>query len=178
MIDEKGYRANVGIVITNTKRQLLLAKRRGEDAWQLPQGGIKEHETDYEALFRELYEEIGLSKNQVCVVAKTPKWLRYELPEKYIRKKQMPICVGQKQVWYLLKLLASETKINLNYHTNMEFDDWKWVDYWHPVKMVVYFKKHIYEDMLKSLAPVLFDNQHQIPKCYTRPLKCTAIRLE
>ena len=178
MIDEKGYRANVGIVISNIKQQLLLAKRCGEDAWQLPQGGIKGNETDYEALFRELYEEVGLSENQVHVLAKTPKWLRYELPKEYIRKKQKPICVGQKQVWYLLKLLASETEINLNHHTNMEFDDWRWVDYWHPVEIVIDFKKHVYEDMLKSLAPVLFNNQHQVPKYYTRPLKCAAIRFE
>ncbi|MDC9715316.1 MAG: RNA pyrophosphohydrolase [Gammaproteobacteria bacterium] len=177
MIDKDGYRANVGIVITNDKRQILLAKRHQQDAWQLPQGGIDRGETELEALFRELDEETGLSPEHVVVIAKTPKWLRYDLPKRHIRRKQKPICIGQKQVWFLLKLTAEESNIKLDTHSDIEFDDWKWVDYWHPIEVVVNFKQPIYEDMLKSLAPVLFNNNHKVPTQYSRPLKCVAVTL-
>ena len=177
MIDKEGYRANVGIVITNDKKQIFLAKRHQQDEWQLPQGGIDKDESELEALFRELGEEVGLSPEHVKVIAKTPKWLRYNLPDYHIRRKQKPLCVGQKQVWFLLKLTGKENDIKLDTHSDVEFDDWQWVDYWHPIEAVIDFKRPVYEDMLKSLAPVLFNNQHKIPAQYKRPLKCVAITL-
>ncbi len=177
MVDNQGYRANVGIVISNDNKKVLLAKRYKQNAWQLPQGGIKSGEGEQNALFRELYEEVGLRQPQVKLIAKTPKWLRYNLPKNYIRHNRQPKCIGQKQVWYLLKLLNSNDVINLSCHNRTEFDDWKWVDYWSPIEAVIDFKRYVYEDMLKALAPILFDNQHQIPPCYQRPLKCCAIRL-
>ena len=177
MIDSEGYRANIGIVITNEKKQILLAKRYKQDAWQLPQGGIDKDETELEALYRELEEEVGLAPEQVSLLAKTPKWLRYELPMEHIRRKQKPTCIGQKQVWYLLKLVSSDTDIFLNLHNKEEFDDWKWVDYWNPVDEVINFKKEVYEDMLKALAPVLFENEHSIPLKLSRPLQFSAIKL-
>lgn len=175
MIDSQGYRANVGIVIANDKQQILLAKRHGKNAWQLPQGGIDEGESDLDALFRELYEEIGLRPDDVKIIAKTPKWLRYDLPHYHIRYTQKPTCIGQKQVWFLLKLTADESRIKLDTHNDIEFDDWVWADYWQPIEATIDFKKAIYEDMLKALAPVLFNNQHQIPKHLHRPFKCSAI---
>lgn len=177
MIDSEGYRANVGIVITNDKQQVLLAKRSKQDAWQLPQGGIDFGESELNALFRELNEEIGLSAEHVSVLAKTPKWLRYDLPDYHIKRQQKPMCIGQKQVWFLLRLVSDENNIKLDTHTQVEFDDWTWVDYWRPIEDVVDFKKPIYEDMLKALAPVLFNNQQKIPNQYLRPLKCSAIVL-
>ena len=177
MIDSEGYRANIGIVITNEKKQILLAKRYRQDAWQLPQGGIDKGETELEALYRELEEEVGLAPEQVSLVAKTPTWLRYELPMEHIRRKQKPTCIGQKQVWYLLKLVSNDTDISLNLHNKVEFDDWKWVDYWSPVDEVINFKKEVYEDMLKALAPVLFENEHSIPSKLSRPLQFSAIKL-
>ena len=177
MIDSEGYRANIGIVITNEKKQILLAKRYKQDAWQLPQGGIDKGETELEALYRELEEEVGLAPKQVSLLAKTPKWLRYELPMEHIRRKQKPTCIGQKQVWYLLKLVSNDSDISLSLHNKVEFDDWKWVDYWNPVDKVINFKKEVYEDMLKALAPVLFENEHSIPSKLSRPLQFSAIKL-
>tara|TARA_B110000967_G_scaffold206118_1_gene252074 strand:- start:271 stop:804 length:534 start_codon:yes stop_codon:yes gene_type:complete len=177
VIDSDGYRANVGIVITNEKKQILLAKRFKQDAWQLPQGGIDKGETDLEALYRELEEEVGLNPDHVTLLAKTPKWLRYDLPLEHIRRSQKPACIGQKQVWFLLKLESSDTDISLNLHHDVEFDDWKWVDYWEPVDEVINFKRNVYEDMLKVLAPILFENEHSIPTKYSRPLQFTAIKL-
>jgi len=177
VIDSEGYRANIGIVITNEKKQILLAKRYKQDAWQLPQGGIDKGETELEALYRELEEEVGLAPKQVSLLAKTPKWLRYELPMEHIRRKQKPTCIGQKQVWYLLKLVSNDSDISLSLHNKVEFDDWKWVDYWNPVDEVINFKKEVYEDMLKALAPVLFENEHSIPSKLSRPLQFSAIKL-
>jgi len=177
VIDSEGYRANIGIVITNEKKQILLAKRYKQDAWQLPQGGIDKGETELEALYRELEEEVGLAPKQVSLLAKTPKWLRYELPMEHIRRKQKPTCIGQKQVWYLLKLVSNDSDISLSLHNKVEFDDWKWVDYWNPVDEVINFKKDVYEDMLKALAPVLFENEHSIPSKLSRPLQFSAIKL-
>ena len=177
MIDSEGYRANIGIVITNEKKQILLAKRYKQDAWQLPQGGIDKGETELEALYRELEEEVGLAPEHVSLLAKTPKWLRYELPKEHVRRKQKPTCIGQKQVWYLLKLVSRDTDISLNLHNKVEFDEWKWVDYWNPVDEVINFKKEVYEDMLKTLAPILFENEHCIPSKLSRPLQFSAIKL-
>ena len=102
MIDSEGYRANVGIVITNDKQQVLLAKRLKQDSWQLPQGGIDFGESELDALFRELNEEIGLSFEHISILAKTPKWLRYDFPDYHIKHKQKPVCIGQKQVWFFI----------------------------------------------------------------------------
>ena len=177
MIDSDGYRANIGIVITNDKKQILLAKRFKQDGWQLPQGGIDEDETELDALYRELQEEVGLDSSHVTLIAKTPKWLRYELPDEHVRRTQKPMCIGQKQVWYLLKLDSSDDEISLDLHDDVEFDDWKWVDYWKPVDEVINFKRDVYEDMLKALAPILFENEHSIPSKFSRPLQFTAIKL-
>ena len=177
MIDSDGYRANVGIVITNDKKQILLAKRFKQNGWQLPQGGIDEDETELDALYRELQEEVGLDPSHVTLIAKTPKWLRYELPDEHVRRTQKPKCIGQKQVWYLLKLDSSDEEISLDLHDDVEFDDWKWVDYWSPVDEVINFKRAVYEDMLKALAPILFDNEHKIPSRLSRPLQFSAIKL-
>ena len=177
MIDSDGYRANVGIVIANDKKQILLAKRFKQNGWQLPQGGIDEDETELDALYRELQEEVGLDPSHVTLIAKTPKWLRYELPDEHVRRTQKPKCIGQKQVWYLLKLDSSDDEISLDLHDDVEFDDWKWVDYWSPVDEVINFKRDVYEDMLKALAPVLFDNEHKIPSRLSRPLQFSAIKL-
>ena len=177
MIDSDGYRANVGIVITNEKKQILLAKRFKQDAWQLPQGGIDQDETELEALYRELEEEVGLDPTQVILLAKTPKWLRYDLPLEHIRRRQKPTCIGQKQVWFLLKLDSSDNDISLDSHHKVEFDDWKWVDYWRPVDEVINFKRDVYEDMLKALAPILFENEHCIPTKLSRPFQFSAIKL-
>ncbi|MGB0545619.1 MAG: RNA pyrophosphohydrolase [Candidatus Pseudothioglobus sp.] len=177
MIDSDGYRANVGIVITNDKKQILLAKRFKQNGWQLPQGGIDEDETELDALYRELQEEVGLDPSHVTLIAKTPKWLRYELPDEHVRRTQKPKCIGQKQVWYLLKLDSSDEEISLDLHDDVEFDDWKWVDYWSPVDEVINFKRDVYEDMLKALAPILFDNEHKIPSRLSRPLQFSAIKL-
>jgi putative (di)nucleoside polyphosphate hydrolase len=162
MIDTDGYRMNVGIILTNQQGQVLWAKRIGQDAWQFPQGGIKAHETPKRALFRELHEELGLTTKQVHVLGATRGWLRYRLPNHLIRYHQQPLCIGQKQVWYMLRLLANERNIQLNTSEEPEFEKWLWVDYWYPLTEVVYFKKKVYEIALKELQTFMLPSPKKI----------------
>lgn len=156
MIDAQGFRPNVGIVIANDNGQLLWARRiGGRDAWQFPQGGINPGEKVEHALYRELEEEVGLTAASVDVVACTRGWLRYRLPRRYIRKGQEPVCIGQKQKWYLLRLLADESAISLAGNAKPEFDHWQWVSYWYPLNQVVYFKREVYRRALRELAQPL-----------------------
>ncbi len=104
MIDEDGFRPNVGIILANAQGQVLWARRVGQDAWQFPQGGIAENETPEQALFRELHEEIGLKQEHVRIVSCTQGWLRYRLPKRFLRYRSKPLCIGQKQKWFLLML--------------------------------------------------------------------------
>jgi putative (di)nucleoside polyphosphate hydrolase len=155
MIDTDGYRMNVGIILTNPAGQVLWAKRLGQEAWQFPQGGIKAHETPKRAMFRELHEELGLTSKHVQVLGVTHGWLRYRLPRHLIRYYQRPLCIGQKQVWYMLRILNQDSCIQLNGSDHPEFDQWRWVDYWYPLTEVVYFKKKVYENVLNELHPLV-----------------------
>lgn len=156
MIDAQGFRPNVGIVISNDHGQLLWARRvGGRDAWQFPQGGINRGEKPEQALYRELEEEVGLAPEAVEIMACTRGWLRYRLPKRFIRRGQDPVCIGQKQKWYLLRLVAEESAIRLDRNAKPEFDHWQWVSYWYPLGQVVYFKRDVYRRALRELAPTL-----------------------
>lgn len=151
MIDSEGYRPNVGIVICNRLGRLLWAKRIGQTGWQFPQGGIKSDESLEQALFRELDEEVGLTADDVSVLHQTNDWLHYRLPKNFIRYNKDPLCIGQKQKWFLLGLQAEEDKISLSKSGQPEFDDWRWVNYWYPVNQVVEFKRDVYRQALQEL---------------------------
>lgn len=154
VIDRDGFRANVGIVLMAASGKLFLGRRTGGKGWQFPQGGMRRGESDEESLFRELHEEIGLERGHVRLLGATSRWLRYRLPSRYQRRGQRPLCVGQKQRWFLLQLSADETDIRLDATSEPEFDRWRWVDYWQPVKEVIYFKRPVYVKALHELAPL------------------------
>jgi len=152
VIDSDGYRANVGIILSNQHGQLLWAQRMGQDAWQFPQGGVNPEETAEQAMYRELWEEVGLNNDDVELIGSTSSWLRYKLPKRMVRRHSQPVCIGQKQKWYLLRLAAEESSVNLQATDSPEFEGWKWVDYWYPVDQVVYFKKRVYRCALQQLS--------------------------
>ena len=155
MIDSEGFRSNVGIVICNRVGQLLWAKRIGQKAWQFPQGGIKQSESLEDALFRELDEEVGLAAADVNILHQTGDWLHYRLPHNFIRHQQDPLCIGQKQKWFLLSLESDDTKVELSKNEKPEFDDWRWVSYWYPINQVIEFKRDVYRKALKELVSPL-----------------------
>jgi len=155
VIDAEGFRPNVGIILSNAQHQVLWARRVGQNSWQFPQGGIKHDEDPEQALYRELYEELGLSDECVEVVGCTQRWLKYTLPHRYIRKNCSPVCIGQKQIWFLLRMVADEECVCLDRDDKPEFDSWRWVNYWYPPRSVIFFKRRVYWQALRELAPLL-----------------------
>jgi len=155
VIDKAGYRCGVGIILVNDRRQVFFAKRVGMQAWQFPQGGMKEQETPEQTMYRELKEEIGLNPEDVEVIACTRRWLRYRLPSRLVRHHAKPLCIGQKQKWYLLKLKSKNAKINLCMNDDPEFDSWAWVSYWYPLRQVVAFKRRVYILALKEFSKLV-----------------------
>lgn len=154
MIDGDGYRPNVGIVICNSHGQVLWARRYGQHSWQFPQGGIDVGESPEQAMYRELYEEVGLLKSDVKILATSRHWLHYKLPKRLVRWDSKPVCIGQKQKWFLLKLECDESKVNMQRSITPEFDGWRWVSYWYPVRQVVSFKRDVYRRAMKEFAPI------------------------
>jgi putative (di)nucleoside polyphosphate hydrolase len=159
VIDDEGFRHGVGIILVNSKRQLFLAKRIGKDAWQFPQGGMMADETPEQAMIRELKEEIGLHASDVKILASTRRWLRYRLPKRLIRHHSKPLCVGQKQKWFLLRLLNNDANIDLSMTETPEFDSWAWVSYWYPLSQVVAFKRRVYNMAMREFAPIVLSKR-------------------
>ncbi|MBI3896840.1 MAG: RNA pyrophosphohydrolase [Gammaproteobacteria bacterium] len=157
MIDEQGYRPNVGIILCNVASQVFWARRRGRDGWQFPQGGIKSHETAEQALYRELYEEVGLGEEHVALLGRTRDWLYYDIPDDYLRRTcQHRPFRGQKQIWFLLRFVASENDVCLDRGIEKpEFDSWCWVDYWSTLDHIIDFKRDVYRRALAELEPLL-----------------------
>jgi putative (di)nucleoside polyphosphate hydrolase len=170
VIDADGFRPNVGIILTNSRGELLWARRvGGQDAWQFPQGGIKQNESAEQALYRELEEEVGLRPADVEILGVTRGWLRYRLPSRYVRQQQ-PVCIGQKQKWFLLRFLGADEQINPALNATPEFDHWRWVSYWYPVNNVVAFKRDVYRRALRELSPI--QSQYQEDFCSSGEAAC------
>ena len=162
-IDEQGFRANVGIILTDGRGQVLIAGRKGRGGWQFPQGGVHPDEPIEAAMFRELHEEVGLTPPDVALMGATEGWLRYRLPDRYIRREHTPLCIGQKQRWFLLELKCDTGRLRFDCTAEPEFDRCRWVDYWRPVKEVVYFKRPVYVRALQELGPLAFPDDGPPP---------------
>ncbi|AEG94010.1 RNA pyrophosphohydrolase [Ramlibacter tataouinensis] len=161
MLDRDGFRPNVGIILLNQKNQVFWGKRIRTHSWQFPQGGIDRGETPEQAMYRELHEEVGLKPEHVRIIARTRDWLRYEVPDRYIRRDARGHYKGQKQIWYLLQLVGQDWNLNLRATNHPEFDAWRWNDYWVPLDVVVEFKRGVYEMALTELARFLPRSDHR-----------------
>jgi putative (di)nucleoside polyphosphate hydrolase len=162
MLDKEGYRPNVGIILANPRNEVFWGKRVNQHAWQFPQGGIKHGETPLQAMYRELEEEIGLLRGHVRILGRTREWLRYEVPEKWMRRPRQaneepctPFCKsayrGQKQIWFLLRMVGRDCDVKLRASGHPEFDAWRWHDYWIPLETVIDFKRDVYRQALIEL---------------------------
>ena len=161
MLDRDGFRPNVGIILLNQRSQVFWGKRIRTHSWQFPQGGIDRGENPEQAMFRELHEEVGLHPRHVQVLARTRDWLRYGVPDRFIRRDARGHYKGQKQIWFLLQLVGHDWDLNLRATTHPEFDAWRWNDYWVPLDVVVEFKRGVYEMALTELS-------RYVPRCEFR----------
>ena len=138
-IDDEGFRANVGIILTNGEGKLMLGGRVGSGGWQFPQGGMLEGEAPEVAMYRELEEEVGLSEADVELLGVTRDWLRYRLPD-------------------MLKLTSPDDRVRFDVGEKPEFDRIRWVDFWRPVNEVIYFKRRVYARALHELGSTAYPN--------------------
>jgi putative (di)nucleoside polyphosphate hydrolase len=155
MLDREGFRPNVGIILLNGRNQVFWGKRIHTHSWQFPQGGINYGESPEQAMFRELEEEVGLKPEHVQIIARTRGWLRYEVPSHFIRRENRGHYRGQKQIWYLLRFVASDNTLDLRASTHPEFDAWRWHEYWVPLESVIEFKREVYQLALTELSRYL-----------------------
>jgi putative (di)nucleoside polyphosphate hydrolase len=155
MLDRDGYRPNVGIILINSRNEVFWGKRIREHAWQFPQGGIKRGESPEQAMFRELHEEVGLLPEHVRVVGRTREWLRYEVPEHWVRREFRGHYRGQKQIWFLIRLIGRDSDIDLRASGHPEFDAWRWSHFWVPLEAVIEFKREVYRLALQELSRML-----------------------
>lgn len=156
MLDREGYRPNVGIILVNQKNEVFWGKRIREHAWQFPQGGIKHGETPVQAMYRELHEETGLRAEHVRILGRTRDWLRYTVPEHYVRRELRGHYKGQKQIWFLLRMVGRDSDVSLRATDTPEFDAWRWNAYWVPLDAVIEFKREVYTLALNELSGLLF----------------------
>ena len=157
MSEESNYRLNVGLIIVNNYGKVLICKRKNSNQWQFPQGGIDKGESPIEAAEREIFEEVGIKSSQIRVLGKIKDWVKYEIPKKLAKKnfKKKGI-VGQKQKWFIFKI-KSKASISFINDPDNEFDDFAWVSYWHPIALIVSFKKDVYRSVLAELLPIYFN---------------------
>ncbi len=162
MIDRNGYRSNVGIILLNKKNEVFWGKRIKQNSWQFPQGGINPGESPKQAMYRELAEEIGLHPCHVEIVGRTRDWLRYEVPDHWIKREWRGNYKGQKQIWYLLRLVGRDSDVSLRTSIRPEFDAWRWNQYWVELESVVEFKRQVYCQALTELARLISHEPHKI----------------
>ena len=164
-MEEALYRPNVGIIIFNRDGKILWCKRKQGDGWQFPQGGIDKGESPLEALYRETYEEVGLKKHQIKIVRENERWIGYDVPKdrvpKYFSFKNRKF-KGQTQKWFLAEFLGNNEDINLSVHSQIEFSEWTWSSYWHPITGGIEFKRDAYRKALNDLFPYYLDYLNKV----------------
>jgi len=175
VLDKEGYRPNVGIILANQRNEVFWGKRVNQHAWQFPQGGIQHGETPQQAMYRELEEEVGLQRAHVRVLGRTREWLRYEVPERWARRARGEGAAGaagyrgQKQIWYLLRLVGRDCDVKLRASGHPEFDAWRWNDYWVPLDAVIDFKRDVYRQALLELHRFLQEDARARLQAAARP---------
>ena len=149
--NNEGYRPNVAMVVINSMNKVLICRRKNTKTWQFPQGGIDNGEEIKKAMYRELSEEVGLSKDDVSLVGESEGTITYDIP-KTIRSKVLGgKFKGQEQKWFLLKLKKDNSEIKLDNETFPEFDKYEWVSFWQPLNRIVDFKREAYRKALSEL---------------------------
>lgn len=153
------YRLNVGIIILNKAGdRVWLGKINRWYHWQFPQGGVDANESIKQAMYRELYEETGLTTEQITLVAESKKWYFYKFPRNVGNIVRDGISyIGQKQKWFLVQLKDDNVEFKLD--IDNEFEEYRWVSYWYPIRNIVYFKEDVYRKVLKEFSKFVFNKK-------------------
>ena len=148
-------RTGVGIIVLNSENKVFVGKRIDNisDKWQMPQGGVDKNENYTDAMKRELKEETSISN--IRIIKELDYWLEYELPKNLLGIIWKGKYRGQRQKWFVVKFLGGDNEINLK-TKNAEFVDWKWIKIDDLPKVIVDFKKHIYEQLVLELKKINF----------------------
>ena len=147
-------RSGVGIVVLNKDNKVFVAKRidNPKNFWQMPQGGVDEGEDFLKAAFRELEEETSI-KN-VELVKELDGTITYELPDRLLGLIWKGKYRGQKQKWFLMRFVGSDSEINIK-TKHPEFLEWKWVELDIITDLVVDFKLHVYKEVKDKVKKIL-----------------------
>ena len=148
------YRPGAGVMLLNREGKVFVAQRLDStlEAWQMPQGGLDEGEDPEEGALRELEEETGIPRDKVEIIARCPVTLRYDLPDELLGTLWGGKWRGQEQHWFLARFLGSDEDVDLDAHGDPEFREWKWVEPAEVPKLIVDFKRPLYERLLKEFA--------------------------
>ena len=143
-------RIGVGVIVLNEKNEVFVGKRKDNpvDKWQMPQGGVDKNENFLTAMKRELEEETSI-KN-IKILKELDGWFEYELPKNLLGIIWKGKFRGQKQKWFIVKFNGNENEINLKTKIP-EFIEWKWIAIDDLLKVIVDFKKNMYEKILVEL---------------------------
>jgi len=152
--DSLPLRKGVGIAVLNSSNEVFVGKRADNpnDNWQMPQGGVEEGEDLLSAMRRELSEETSI-KN-IKIIKELDFWLEYLLPKRLVGIIWKGKFKGQKQKWFIVRFLGKDDEINIK-TKNAEFIEWKWLNIEDLPKVIVDFKKHIYEELKTELNKVI-----------------------
>ncbi|MFL6829179.1 MAG: RNA pyrophosphohydrolase [Sphingomicrobium sp.] len=155
MTDNDRYRRGVGVMLLNREGKVFVGARidNTDEAWQMPQGGIDEHEHEnpWATALRELEEETGIAPRLVERIAECPERLKYDLPEELRGRLWGGKWKGQDQDWYLARFLGDDSDVNIA-TKHPEFRDWKWVEPEHLPDLIVPFKRELYRQLLREFA--------------------------
>jgi len=147
-------RSGVGIVVLNKENKVFVAKRidNPKNFWQMPQGGVDEGEDFLKAAYRELEEETSI-KN-VELVKELDGTITDELPDRLLGLIWKGKYRGQKQKWFLMRFVGSDSEINIK-TKHPEFLEWKWVELDKITDLVVDFKLHVYKEVKDKVKKIL-----------------------
>jgi putative (di)nucleoside polyphosphate hydrolase len=147
------YRKGVGIMLLNQEAKVFIGKRiDNTKAWQMPQGGVDHKEDIESAAKRELKEETGITS--IEIIKKSEKEFIYDLPNELLGKIWNGKYKGQKQTWFLIKFTGKQSEINIK-QKKAEFYHWRWTDPLKLPKLIVPFKKKLYEQVIEEFKTYL-----------------------
>ncbi|CAL7960496.1 putative (di)nucleoside polyphosphate hydrolase [Alphaproteobacteria bacterium] len=152
------YRPGVGAMIFNKKQEILVGQRKNTPmaAWQMPQGGIDAGENPKQAVYREVYEEVGIDK--VAIIYESKHWYSYNFPEGVLNSIYKGQYKGQRQKWFLLAFLGSDSDIKIDRDPEIqEFAKWRWVNIAALCKTAIYFKKKLYAKIVREFKSTLLE---------------------